>query len=215
MLQGLKFAVIVCGYLSSYPNLQDLLQRVPKGNAVPTRQSRRWGKAEDAPSEARAELCRLFDIPTMHIMGEKDRVTPLFMNLEMAAKFKDPVLVQHPGGHSMPFNTTCMRPLIKFLRQFVADDSTSAADMDHIVVGSSLLCEECGAWDHPTYDGFQGGRHSQRFYCQACWDAWQRKSKLHNTQSDDAFAIETQGPGQEIDVLEEDPDLQLALLLST
>ena len=83
-----RFAIVVCGYLAPAPDLKQLLQLLDRQNALQSQTSvLRWrgSKRVDIP------LKNLFHFPTLHIMGEVDRVTPLRMNLDMASLFADPV----------------------------------------------------------------------------------------------------------------------------
>jgi hypothetical protein len=58
---------------------------------------------------------RIFDVPSLHIMGEED---PLFMEgVVLTGKFRDPQIMKHGYGHRLPFlNKRQMRELGDFIR---------------------------------------------------------------------------------------------------
>ena len=83
-----RFAVVVCGYLTPTPDFRLLLHLLDRRNALQSETAvLRWRRTKqvDIPQQ------NLFHLPTLHIMGEVDRVTPVRMNLEMASLFSDPV----------------------------------------------------------------------------------------------------------------------------
>jgi pimeloyl-ACP methyl ester carboxylesterase len=57
---------------------------------------------------ADSELARLYEErsnyepPSMHIIGRSDNVVPREASLELASKFKDPLILEHDGGHVIP-----------------------------------------------------------------------------------------------------------------
>jgi pimeloyl-ACP methyl ester carboxylesterase len=56
---------------------------------------------------ADAELARLYgersnDLPSAHIIGRSDSVVPKAASLALASKFKDPLILEHEGGHVIP-----------------------------------------------------------------------------------------------------------------
>lgn len=42
------------------------------------------------------------EIPTLHVLGETDKVIPTEMSEALSNCFEDPVIVRHPGGHYLP-----------------------------------------------------------------------------------------------------------------
>ena len=84
-----RFAIVVCGYLAPTPDLKQLIELLdrperPRESHTAALRWRRW-KSVDVPEQS------LFRLPTLHRMGEADKVTPVRMNLEMASLFADPV----------------------------------------------------------------------------------------------------------------------------
>ncbi|XP_066992353.2 esterase OVCA2 [Anabrus simplex] len=41
-------------------------------------------------------------IPTLHVFGESDKVIPKERSIQLTKHFKDPVVLEHPGGHFVP-----------------------------------------------------------------------------------------------------------------
>ncbi|MCW2541924.1 MAG: hypothetical protein JWN95_3649 [Frankiales bacterium] len=72
------------------------------------------GFKNDAPEHA--ELYRTtFALPSLHIIGEADRVIPPHESLALAAQFENPIVLKHQGGHIIPPD----RPIVAGLRQFI------------------------------------------------------------------------------------------------
>ena len=70
-----QFAIVICGYLAPTPDLKQLLGLLDRQHQA--RETRttvfRWQR----PKTADVPQWRLFQIPTLHVMGEADRVTPV------------------------------------------------------------------------------------------------------------------------------------------
>ena len=43
-----------------------------------------------------------YRLPSLHVIGQADRVVPARDSLRLAAQFTAPVVVRHPGGHVIP-----------------------------------------------------------------------------------------------------------------
>ncbi|KAJ7308957.1 hypothetical protein JRQ81_008239 [Phrynocephalus forsythii] len=57
-------------------------------------------------------------VPSLHVLGETDRVIPAEMSKELAAHFADPVVLTHPGGHFVPASAPQKKTYLEFLDQF-------------------------------------------------------------------------------------------------
>jgi pimeloyl-ACP methyl ester carboxylesterase len=57
---------------------------------------------------ADADLARLYgektndDLPSAHVIGRSDSVVPKAVSLALASKFKNPLILEHEGGHVIP-----------------------------------------------------------------------------------------------------------------
>uniref|UniRef100_A0A8D0L5K3 Esterase OVCA2 n=1 Tax=Sphenodon punctatus TaxID=8508 RepID=A0A8D0L5K3_SPHPU len=57
-------------------------------------------------------------VPTLHVLGETDRVIPAQMSRELASHFADPTILTHPGGHFIPASAPQKRVYLEFLGRF-------------------------------------------------------------------------------------------------
>ncbi|XP_036624577.1 esterase OVCA2 [Trichosurus vulpecula] len=57
-------------------------------------------------------------LPSLHVLGETDRVIPTRESLELAACFSGAVTLSHPGGHFIPAASPQRQVYLKFLDQF-------------------------------------------------------------------------------------------------
>jgi hypothetical protein len=64
-------------------------------------------------------------IPSVHVTGRADAIVPRRDSLLLADRFADPLIIEHPGGHVIPADTTVTAPIACFLAEFARD--TSAA----------------------------------------------------------------------------------------
>jgi hypothetical protein len=64
-------------------------------------------------------------IPSVHVTGRADAIVPRRDSLLLADRFADPLIIEHPGGHVIPADTTVTAPIAGFLAGFARD--TSAA----------------------------------------------------------------------------------------
>ena len=83
------------------------------------------GQGQDRPTLVRrpldhgadADLARLYgersnyDLPSLHIIGRSDAVVPREASLSLAAKFKDPLILEHESGHVIS-NAPADRPTV-------------------------------------------------------------------------------------------------------
>jgi hypothetical protein len=60
-----------------------------------------------------------FDIPSLHVMGQKDKVIEMQFSEQIAAKFSNPVIHVHDGAHYMPQDEKTISILRSFLEQFL------------------------------------------------------------------------------------------------
>ncbi|XP_066492328.1 esterase OVCA2 isoform X2 [Tiliqua scincoides] len=58
-------------------------------------------------------------VPSLHVLGETDRVIPAEMSRELASVFMEPVILTHPGGHFMPASPPQKKAYLEFLNQFL------------------------------------------------------------------------------------------------
>jgi hypothetical protein len=82
------------------------------------------GFKSDSPRHA--ELFeRSLALPSVHVMGRNDGIVPIGDSRELAAAFKDPLIMEHSGGHIVPGIDTVTHPLAQFLadRLVPLDDS--------------------------------------------------------------------------------------------
>ncbi|XP_074119970.1 esterase OVCA2 [Sminthopsis crassicaudata] len=57
-------------------------------------------------------------LPSLHVLGETDRVIPTQESLELAGCFSGAVTLSHPGGHFIPAASPQRQAYLKFLDQF-------------------------------------------------------------------------------------------------
>uniref|UniRef100_A0A8D0BKU2 Esterase OVCA2 n=1 Tax=Salvator merianae TaxID=96440 RepID=A0A8D0BKU2_SALMN len=57
-------------------------------------------------------------VPSLHVLGETDRVIPAEMSKELASHFTEPVILTHPGGHFVPASAPQKKAYLDFLDRF-------------------------------------------------------------------------------------------------
>ncbi|XP_060114710.1 esterase OVCA2 [Heteronotia binoei] len=57
-------------------------------------------------------------VPSLHVLGETDRVIPAEMSQELASHFTEPLFLTHPGGHFVPVSAAQKKTYLDFLDQF-------------------------------------------------------------------------------------------------
>ncbi|XP_061460785.1 esterase OVCA2 [Rhineura floridana] len=58
-------------------------------------------------------------MPSLHVLGETDRVIPAEMSRELASHFTEPLTLTHPGGHFIPASAPQKTAYLEFLDQFI------------------------------------------------------------------------------------------------
>uniref|UniRef100_A0A674J1K9 Esterase OVCA2 n=1 Tax=Terrapene triunguis TaxID=2587831 RepID=A0A674J1K9_9SAUR len=58
-------------------------------------------------------------VPTLHVLGDTDRVIPPGLSRELASHFVDPAVLTHPGGHFVPAAAPQKRAYLEFLGKFL------------------------------------------------------------------------------------------------
>jgi pimeloyl-ACP methyl ester carboxylesterase len=63
-----------------------------------------------------AELFRhKLTTPSVHVIGRRDVVVPGKDALRLADRFANPLILEHPGGHTVPGNDAVAKPIADFL----------------------------------------------------------------------------------------------------
>ncbi|XP_042298661.1 esterase OVCA2 [Sceloporus undulatus] len=57
-------------------------------------------------------------VPSLHVLGETDRVIPAQMSRELAGHFVEPQVLSHPGGHFVPASAPQKKVYLEFLSRF-------------------------------------------------------------------------------------------------
>ncbi|XP_048374414.1 esterase OVCA2 [Sphaerodactylus townsendi] len=57
-------------------------------------------------------------VPSLHVLGETDRVIPFEMSQELASLFSTPLFLTHLGGHFIPASAAQKKTYLEFLSQF-------------------------------------------------------------------------------------------------
>jgi hypothetical protein len=66
--------------------------------------------------------------PSVHTMGQSDRIVPSRDSRVLAAAFKDPLIIEHPGGHIVPGTEAVTRLVAQFfIDHSVPEVSTGTA----------------------------------------------------------------------------------------
>ncbi|XP_034608494.1 esterase OVCA2 [Trachemys scripta elegans] len=58
-------------------------------------------------------------VPSLHVLGDTDRVIPPGLSRELASHFVDPAVLTHPGGHFVPAAAPQKRAYLEFLARFL------------------------------------------------------------------------------------------------
>jgi hypothetical protein len=66
-------------------------------------------------------------IPSVHVTGRADAIVPRRDSLLLADRFADPLIIEHPGGHVIPSDTTVTAPIAGFLAGFARDTGAAPA----------------------------------------------------------------------------------------
>jgi pimeloyl-ACP methyl ester carboxylesterase len=75
-----------------------------------------------------AELFRhKLTVPSIHVTGRADAVVPRHDSVQLADRFADPLVIEHPGGHIIPSGTAATEPIVSFLARFSHQDEDARA----------------------------------------------------------------------------------------
>ena len=64
-------------------------------------------------------------VPSVHVMGLADRVVPARDSRLLAGRFADPLVMEHPGGHVIPGDSTVTGPIARFLARQAHGESAA------------------------------------------------------------------------------------------
>ncbi|XP_074045300.1 esterase OVCA2 [Macrotis lagotis] len=84
----LRFVILVSGFIPRGPALAPPFQRAPLG------------------------------LPSLHVVGDSDRIIPAPESLRLAGRFSGAVTLRHPGGHFIPAAAAQRQAYLQFLDQF-------------------------------------------------------------------------------------------------
>ncbi|RYO86715.1 hypothetical protein DL764_008965 [Monosporascus ibericus] len=99
----LKFCVVYSGFWAPVPGLQWLYGGSPGDGA---------GNLPEGKSA-------MIATPTLHFLGSLDSVVEEGRSRALIDRCRDPVVVEHPGGHHVPVARDRVMPLVGFLRQVI------------------------------------------------------------------------------------------------
>ncbi|RYP74031.1 hypothetical protein DL771_003220 [Monosporascus sp. 5C6A] len=99
----LKFCVVYSGFCAPVPGLQWLY----------------GGSLGDAAGDLPEEKSGMIATPTLHFIGSLDSVVEEGRSRALIDRCRDPVVVEHPGGHHVPVARDRVMPLVGFLRQII------------------------------------------------------------------------------------------------
>jgi predicted esterase len=66
-------------------------------------------------------------VPSIHVTGRADAVVPWHDSVQLADRFADPLVIEHPGGHIIPSGTAAAEPIVSFLARFSHQDEGARA----------------------------------------------------------------------------------------
>jgi hypothetical protein len=72
------------------------------------------GFKSDSPQHAEL-FKKTLALPSVHVMGRSDGIVPIGHSRILASAFKDPLVIEHRGGHIVPGIDTVTHPLAQFL----------------------------------------------------------------------------------------------------
>lgn len=88
-----------------------------------------------------------YDLPSLHIIGQADRIVPASCSQKLAAQFKDPLVLQHDGGHAIASTPSIRKQIVAFLQQRVERRQISTVSRGRLTVAhdrGSALAEPVG-----------------------------------------------------------------------
>lgn len=83
--------------------------------------------------EHRPLFAKPISIPSMHIVGQTDGIVPMRDSLRLAARFHQPTVIEHHGGHVIPGDATIARQVDQFVLRWgaqVARETTTHGVID-------------------------------------------------------------------------------------
>jgi hypothetical protein len=72
--------------------------------------------SKDPAHAALYESAASFALPSLHMLGRADRIVPHEASLALAARFKNPILLEHDGGHVIASTAEARASFSEFLR---------------------------------------------------------------------------------------------------
>lgn len=92
------------------------------------------GGARDLPATLLDELGVSTDssvtLPSLHLMGAADKVVPAESSRQLAARFSNPVVMEHEQGHCIPSRAVMLDSYVKFLKDVVDTPVTIFKHLD-------------------------------------------------------------------------------------
>jgi len=73
--------------------------------------------ASSIPGLWKGSKCTGISLPSLHIFGTSDQVVPVSSSTELASRFVNPELYEHPQGHCLPSNRPSMDTYVAFLEK--------------------------------------------------------------------------------------------------
>jgi fermentation-respiration switch protein FrsA (DUF1100 family) len=70
---------------------------------------------------------RPLSIPSVHVIGRSDGIVPRSDSLKLAGRFADPLVLEHGGGHVIPWDRAVAEPIARFLAGFAVTTRTEVA----------------------------------------------------------------------------------------
>jgi hypothetical protein len=113
--QGAALTGLLAGLRDSQPTLVQFEFAIMVGGFTST-----------MPKHAGLFLRKLV-IPSVHVTGRADTIVPSRDSLLLAARFADPLIIEHAGGHVIPGHSSVTEPITSFLTRFSRDASTAPA----------------------------------------------------------------------------------------
>ena len=106
---GFSQGAALAGLLTAVQESGDAPPRFRFGFAVMV-----GGFTSDQPKHA--ELFRhKLTTPSVHVTGRRDVIVPRKDSLRLADRFADPLVLEHPGGHTVPGHDAVAEPIARFL----------------------------------------------------------------------------------------------------
>ena len=79
------------------------------------------GFTSDLPQHAELFRHKLIT-PSVHVIGRRDVIVPSKDSLRLADRFADPLVLEHPGGHTVPGHDAVAEPIAGFLAGLTGTD---------------------------------------------------------------------------------------------